>query len=410
MQYTYVGVDSHKDAHTAVFLDCFFGRLGQITFDNLPSKFSAFLIDAEKYRVDQTSLLFGLEDTSDYGRNLMMFLKDNGQTVKHVNSLLVARERKNQSITQKTDSYDAECAARVLLSKFDVLPDVQTQDKYWALRTLVTRRNFIITNNMSLKNQLHSLLTHHYPGYQRFFKNIQGNTSLAFFMKYPSPGLLKGVTVEELADFFYKPSQGKIGEAKAKMILESIEHTSVEFQEVRDNAVQSAIRQIRFNLTELEKIDQYIAELLAKFNCTLTSMTGIEVTTAADLLSLIGDIRRFSSPAKLARYAGIAPVTYASGKKESKFANQRGNRELNSVLYQLAIRVSMIAGPNHKVINPIFYEYYKRKQTEGKTKRQALKCVQRRLVNVIWGMLTNDREYINPPMFNLPKEGLTTKK
>jgi hypothetical protein len=89
MQYTYVGIDSHKDTHTAVFLDCFFTKLGEIIFDNLPSKFPAFLKNAIKLQQDGTVLLFGLEDISMYGRTLAVFLKENGQQFKHVNSILV---------------------------------------------------------------------------------------------------------------------------------------------------------------------------------------------------------------------------------------------------------------------------------------------------------------------------------
>ncbi|NLY73751.1 MAG: hypothetical protein GX075_00405 [Firmicutes bacterium] len=53
----------------------------------------------------------------------------------------------------------------------------------------------------------------------------------------------------------------------------------------------------------------------------------------------------------------------------------------------MAVFVTMIAGKNQKIINPFFYEYYHKKLKEGKTKGQALKCVQRRLVNIIWRML-----------------------
>ena len=409
MKYTYVGIDSHKDTHTAVFLDCFFEKLGQIVFENLPSKFPKFLSDAEFLKLDGTELFFGLEDVSDYGRNLTAFLGNNGQPVKHVNALFVARERKNQSVTQKTDSLDAECAARVLLNKFNELPDVKLNDKYWVLRSLVVRRNYILENNMALKNQLHSLLSQHYPNYRNFFPNIEIKSSLAFFARYPSPRLLSGVTVEELTEFFSQTAKGRVGAGKsgkvrAEQILENVENTAVEFQEIRDMTVQSTIRQIQFNLDEIEKLNKLTEELLEKFNCTLLSMIGIETATAAKLLSCIGDIRRFSSPAKLAKYAGIAPVTYASGKKEGKYANQRGNRELNAIFFDIAVKVSMYVGINHKVLNPYFYEYYKRKQSEGKTKRQAMKCVQRRLVNIIWGMLTYGRDYDNPEMYWLPKE------
>jgi len=410
MQYTYVGVDSHKDTHTAVFIDFLFEKLGEITFENIPSKFDAFLLEADKFRVEGTSLLFGMEDVSEYGRALTVSLKNNGQAVKHVNAYLVAQERKTLTITQKDDSVDAECAARVLLAEFNKLPDAQPQDNYWALRTLVIRRNSIVRHNGAIKNQLHGLLTQHYPKYQSFFESIERRTPLAFYLRYPSPSALKGTTLEELTGFIKGHSNSRIGAEVAQRILDSLQDTAVEFQEVRDLTVQSTIRQLQFNLQELERLEAALENLLDSFNCTLTSMTGIDVVSASQLLSCIGDIRKFPTPAKLARYSGIAPITYASGRKDKKFTNQRGKRELNSLFYNLALRVTMTVGSTNKAINPFFYEYYHRKMSEGKTKSQALKCVQRRLVNILWTMLTNNEEYVNPPMYDVPKEAKELKQ
>ena len=409
MKYTYVGVDSHKDTHTAVFLDCFFEKLGEITFSTLPSKFVEFLDNAREFQQENTTLFFGLEDVSMYGRTLAVFLKKEAQQVKHVNALLVARERKNQTITQKTDSVDAECAARVLLSKFGELPDALPDDRYWMLKTLVSRRAFIVKNNIALKNHLHSLLTLHYPNYRDFFPNIESDSSLAFFMRYPSPATLEGTSLEELTEFLYEAAQGHVGagrtaEDRARIILDTLQDTAVPFQEIRDEAVRSTLRQIQANMVEIEQLRTTLARFLEQFDCTLTSMIGIDVVSAAQMLSCIGDIRKFATPAKLARYSGIAPVTYASGKKDLQFANQRGNRELNSIFHLLAVRLIGTVGPSSKILNPFFHEYYHRKISEGKTKMQALKCVQRRLVNIVWTMLTNNEEYVNPPMFNLPKE------
>jgi transposase len=405
MRYTYVGVDSHRDSHTAVFLDCFFTKLGEITFENMPSKFEAFLSDALKLQQDGTVLLFGLEDVSAYGRTLTVFLKKNNQQVKHVNALLVSRERKNQTITQKTDAIDAECAARVLLSKFDELPDAQPEDGYWVLRTLVMRRDFIVRNNISLKNHLHSLILQHYPGYRDFFHTIDSGISLAFFMHYPSPSVLEGTTREELAEVLLKPSKGQFGKNRAlnraQQILDSLQDTTVAFQELRDTAVQSTIRQIQFNQQEIEQLEATLADILDWFETPLTSMSGINTVSAAQILSCIGDIKRFPSPAKLARYAGIAPVTYSSGKKDMHFANQRGDRELNSLFYMLAVRLVATTGSTNRIRNHFFYEYYHRKISEGKTKRQALKCVQRRLINIIWSMLFNNTKYVNPPLTDM---------
>jgi transposase len=402
MQYTYVGVDSHRDTHTAVFLDCFFEKLGEIKFDNLPSVFGQFLTDAEQYLMEGTVFMFGMEDIGKFGRTLTRFLNDSGQQVKQVNALLVARERLNRNIMEKSDSIDAECAARVLLSKFGELPVAVHDDKFWVLRSLVVRRDHLVRHGAATKHYLHSLLIQQYPNYTRFFSKIVTKSSMAFFMRYPSPGTLQGTTAEELAVLFERTSNMKISMAKAKEILDTLQDTAVPYQEIRDSVVQSTIKQLEFNMAEIERLEKDIALFLAKFDCKLTTITGIDTVSAAQILSCIGDIRRFPTSAKLARYAGIAPVTYASGKKDTQHSNQRGNRELNSLLFWLSVRMSMTYGPKNRVLNSFFYDYYRRKMSEGKTKRQALKCVQRRLINIIWTMLTHNEEYVNPPAYDLP--------
>jgi transposase len=413
MKWTYVGIDSHKDTHCAVFLDCFFGRIGEITFNNIPSEFEAFLKEARKFRVHGTAFAFGLEDFSAYGRSLSVFLTGKNQMVKHVNAALVASERKSGNILQKTDSFDAECAARVLLSRFDSLPICDPQDKYFILGNLVARRNSIVKINHALKNHLHSLLTDNYPSYKKFFPSIATKTALMFFEKYPSPLALNGITAEELAEPFKSITGSRFTVARATELLTHISKcgfTPSEYQMEKDFTVMSTVRQIRANLYEIEEVDKMLANFLKKFDYKLTSMKGIDTVIASKLIAEIGDIKRFESPSKLAKYAGIAPVTYASGKSDCQFANARGNRNLNEIFFRLALTLTMTSGGGSKITNHYFYDYYRKKLSEGKTKKQALKCVQRRVVNIIFGMMKNNTEYINPPICEKPKDETEKQK
>jgi len=370
------------------------------------------LKEAQSCRVQGTKLAFGLEDVSAYGRSLAVFLKSKKQMVKHINSSLVANERKSRNILHKTDSIDAECAARVLLSRFDEMPVANPQDKYWILSGLVARRNFLMKINTALKNQAHALIAESYPSYRRFFTCTFCKTSLAFFETYPSPSALLGVTPEDLAVFLKQTAPSRYGLKKAEDMLERIRKdgdTACEYQAGRDVIIRSTIRQIRASLYEIEEIDKELKIFLQNFDYPLTSMRGIDTVTAARLISEIGDINRFESPAKLARYAGIAPVTYASGKSDVQFSNGRGNRRLNEIFFRLSLYCVASSGPNRMVLNACFRDYYHKKISEGKTKRQALKCVQRRLVNIIWGMMKYGTEYRNPPMYRL-KEAEETKE
>ncbi|HZH62201.1 MAG TPA: IS110 family transposase, partial [Metabacillus sp.] len=69
---------------------------------------------------------------------------------------------------------------------------------------------------------------------------------------------------------------------------------------------------------------------------------------------------------------------------------------LHALLYQLAIQQIQVAKETKKPRNPVFYEYYQRKQKEGKTKGQARVCVMRRLVNVIYRMMKHKTAYEMP--------------
>jgi len=404
MKFTYVGVDSHKETHTAVFLDCFFERLGEVSFGNLPKDFSAFLDGARKLRQDGTAFQFGMEDPTKYGRALARFLIAGGHPVKHVNAYLVARERRSLNY-EKSDSADAECAARLLISRFGGLPDAEEDGRYHILRTLVVRRDSLTKSNVSLKGYLHSLLTLDFPGYQRFFRELDGKTALAFFTRYPSPNLLTDTTADELARFLWEHSGGLLKKERAKEILDAVGEAAgtAPIHPIRNKTVLSTIRQLQYNLRELESVEADLFVVYSGFDTTLTSMAGLDLVSASQLLSCIGDVRKFPTPAKLAKYAGVAPVTHASGKRGVQFANTRGDRELNSLFYRLALRLILTVEPGCRALNPFFHEYYRRKLTQGKTKGQALKCVQRRLVNIVWTMLTNHEDYVNPPIVGVER-------
>lgn len=74
--YLYVGVDLHKEHHTAVIINCWQEKLGEIQFENKPSAFSKFLLEVETYVCDGITVVFGLEDVGGYGRALAKYLVD----------------------------------------------------------------------------------------------------------------------------------------------------------------------------------------------------------------------------------------------------------------------------------------------------------------------------------------------
>ena len=398
-KHIYVGVDLHKQHHVAVIINCWQEKLDEIKFENKPSAFSTFLLDIDKLVEEGLTPVFGLEDVGGYGRALAQYLTDHGQVVKEVNPALSYAKRKSHMTTQKSDSWDAECVARILVNKLDQLPDVKPHDLYWSIQQLVTRRNALVKAQGALKNQLHIQLSHHYPSYKKFFSEVDGKTALAFWERYPSPSCLEGMSVKQLTTFLLKVSNNTCSVKKATEILKLVNedgNTTKEHQETRDFLVRSIIRDISFKKKEMNNVGGELKQLMSLLDFQLDSMPGIDLVTASALIAEIGDVRRFPNANKLARFAGIAPVYFGSGGKGKEHKSKQGNRALHALFYNLAVQQVQVAKGSKLPRNPVFYAYYQRKLKEGKTKGQALVCIMRRLVDIIYGMMKYKTAYELP--------------
>ncbi|WP_210364504.1 IS110 family transposase [Bacillus sp. REN3] len=398
-KHLYVSVDLHKQHHVAVIINCWQEKLGEVKFENKPSAFSTFLLDIDKLVEEGLTPVFGLEDVGGYGRSLAQFLTDHGKVVKEVNPALSYAERKSHMTTQKSDNWDAECIARILLNKLAHLPDAKPHDLYWSIQQLVTRRNALVKAQGALKNQLHIQLSHHYPSYKKFFSEVDGKTALAFWEGYPSPSCLEGVSVKQLTSFLLEVSYNTCSVKKANEILKLVKedgNTTKEHQETRNFLVESMVSHILFGKQEIGKVERELKELMSLLDFQLNSMPGIDLVTASALIAGIGDVRRFPNANKLARFAGIAPVYFGSGGKGKEQKSKQGNRALHALFYNLAVQQVQVAKGSKLPRNPVFYAYYQKKLKEGKTKGQALVCIMRRLVNIIYGMMKHKTAYKLP--------------
>jgi hypothetical protein len=396
-KHIYVGLDLHKAHHTAVIVNCWNDKLGEIQIENKPTAFDELMKFVKKQCTKGLTPVYGLEDTGGNGRSLAVHLVENKQVVKEVNSALSYNERMSNATTQKRDSWDAFCIAKVLLARLDELPDANPQDIYWTIGQMVARRNSIVKHASGLKNQMHLQLSYHYPSYKKFFCDIDGKATLAFWEKYLAPHQALTVGVEELAEHLRKASNNTCSTRKAEEILELVRQdgeTKRNFQEYRDFLVVNMVHDMRRSRELIKQTEEQLCHVLAQTDYKLESMDGINVVTAAELVAEIGDIHRFSNADKLARFAGIAPIRFSSGGKGKDQASGQGNRVLNSIFHNLAVQQIQVAkGKNKRQRNPLFYEFYQRKLAEGKTKKQALICVMRRLVNIIYSMMKNKTEY-----------------
>ena len=112
-------------------------------------------------------------------------------------------------------------------------------------------------------------------------------------------------------------------------------------------------------------------------------LPGCGILTACKIIVEIGTIERFQTKEKLAKYAGIAPVSDQSSSKNRVYTNSGGNRKLNQAIHTIAL--SQIGGHGYKNAK----DYYQKKLKEGKTKLWALRCLKRHISNRVFNLLKN---------------------
>lgn len=148
-----------------------------------------------------------------------------------------------------------------------------------------------------------------------------------FWGTYPLPKCLTGITTEQLAEELKPVSHNQCSINRARKILDLVAsdgQTYREYQEERDFVTKNLVRVLEFQNKELVEIEKQIERMLIQFECTLTSISGVDIVTAAKLLSEIGDINRFPNPDRLASFASIAPVKFSSAGKGRRKVLSRG--------------------------------------------------------------------------------------
>lgn len=344
----YLGVDTHKDQHTVVGLDCFSQVLYEREIKNTKEDFDCLIKEVKKTGYMP---VFGLEDCYSYGQRLASYLFKKGFSVRIVSPVLVERGRKYMTHPEKSDLKDAKGVAKALIQKIGTLPHYslsKEEEISKEIKELAGDREFLVKEQTRLKNQLHRLLHRaHNSGYQDKFKNPFSDKALKYWLRSFSK-----------TDSF-----------------------------VLKNQIKRKIKRLRDIKKEIKEIEEELRLLVDKTNQKIETMNGCGLVLASSVLAEIKNIDRFNSSSSLAKYGGFCPRERSSGKRIRHIKTKSGNRKLNKAIHRIAL--SQI-GRNGNVYAK---EYFQRKISEGKTKSQALCCLKRRLVNIIFQMLKYKQEY-----------------
>jgi transposase len=244
---------------------------------------------------------------------------------------------------RKTDKHDAVSIGLAALDGAGIAP-VACDDVTVSLRLLCDRREELVAQRTQAVCRLHRLLAELTPG-----------------------GMRRELTA-----------------GKAEALLARI-RPSDDVARIRLQLAEDHLADIRALDARLKTAAAQICGLVATTGTTLTSLFGVGPVTAGRILAETGDVARFATKDKFASYNGTAPIDASSGDQVRHRLSRAGNRRISHALHMMAVTQIRYPWTDGR-------RYYERKRAEGKTPKEALRCLKRRLSDQVYRQMVRDRQ------------------
>ena len=335
-----IGVDTHKRSHTLVALDAVTGAArGQLT---IPAGDEGTL-DALRFAGElDDERVWAVEDCRHVSGRLERGLLVSGDRVVRVAPGLTESSRRMMREPGKSDPIDATAIARAALREgIDSLPVAFLDEQAHEIRVLTDYRDQLVNERVRYINRLRWHLVQIAPQLEAQIR----------------PAGLEGPRIRarlarQLGQLPRSP-QLRVAKAILKRICE-------------------ICREEQALLAELETlIEANCSQLLAEHGCG--------PITAAIIIGHTAGAKRFPTDACFARHAGTAPIPASSGNTTRHRLHRGGDRQLNRAIHIIAL--------SRARTDPATRVYLDRRHAEGKTKKEAIRCLKRHLARRIWRLL-----------------------
>ena len=340
-----IGVDAHKRSHTCVAVAELTGR--RIETRSAPAKDQGHGQLLEWARGVDLERVWAIEDCRHVSGRLERFLLGRGERVVRVAPRLMAGVRKTAREPGKSDPADALAVARAALREgLDELPVAQLDERALEIRQLVDHRERLVGHRTGLINDLRWQLHDLDPSFE--------------------------IPARQLS----RPSwQQKVARKLARL------GNSVRVRIARDE-----LARVRELTRAIDELYRELATLVGAYRPALLWLPGCGVLCAAKAIGETGPAQRFATASKYARITGSAPIPASSGNHTRYRLDRGGNRQLNAVLHRIAITQIRCHPPAH--------DYYQQKLAQGKTRKEAIRCLKRQIATTLWKLLQPDPENI----------------
>ncbi len=326
-----IGIDSHKDTLSACLVDHLGTALEYRTIANTPTGHRQLIDWAHTTNAARVAV----EGSGTFGRPAAVAAMAAGLDIREVPPQLTAQVRRRGRTQTKTDQVDAWVIARVALRDNTLAPPTFWEDTE-DLRVLVSYRRELVEDRTAQANRLHADLGKLRPGYHQNIPRLTTRKALDQAMKL--------------------------------CWRDTTPHGRVAKQRIR------RLRQLD---TEIKQLTAEIKTLVDQSETRLLDIHGVGVLVAATILSEVGNPHRYATKDKFAMANGTAPIEASSGRVVRHRLNRGGNRQLNRAIHTAALTQIARADSEGR-------RYYQKLITRGKTHRDAIRVLKRRISDRIW--------------------------
>ena len=332
-----LGIDPHKKSHTVVALEAATGEpVAELTVAADRRGHERLIAWARRLTPERR---FAIEDCRHVSGHLERALIAAGERCVRVPPKLMAQTRRSARRRGKSDAIDAACVARAALRE-PGLPEARLAGPERALRLLVDHRSDLVGERTRIQNRLRWHLH-----------------DLGLGLEVPPKALGRACWLARLEEEL-APLPG-----------------------VQARIARELVARCRTLSAEISGLGREIAVLTEELAPELLALPGCGALSAASLVGETAGPERFASAARFAMHAGVAPLPVCSGQSNRHRLNRRGNRQLNAALHRIALTQLRMHEPAQAFVA--------RKRAEGKSTREALRCLKRHLARIVWRELRN---------------------
>lgn len=381
----YIGIDVAKYEHYVSVVDSDgVVIIKPFSFNNNQEGFKLLLKSINTFKKDKH--LVGLESTGHYSDNLLRTLIENDFNVGLINPISTNGERKKHIRKTKNDKKDTFLICNVLKSgnyTSFTKSSLETREAKQLTRAHARYKEELNQHKTRLQKQIDIV----FPEFNSLFKSKYSWAYMAILKEFQSAYNIANANVTRIKSVMKHNKRGLSVSCTAKEIKEMAKISIGEHNQTIELEIKFLVEKIELINEQLSVIDKKIEELADESNSPIFSIPGIGKYTGMVILSEINDINNFASAAKLIGFAGVDPAVYQSGEYNAPVTaiSKRGSTYLRKALYQVALVIVNT--------NSTFKSYYTLKRDSGKSFRCAQGHVIRKLLRVIFTLLTRNVDF-----------------